>query len=80
MAAVQISDRLIGFLDQVIARVEQLEGDRDDSIGEDVHRWMFAAGKRLRRYAHRAKHEISRLNAIIVLPLPLQAFPWRVCA
>src|SRR5207237_2051972 len=47
MTAVQIRDRLAGFLDQLIACIEQLESNRHDSVGEDVHRRMLMEGKKL---------------------------------
>jgi hypothetical protein len=38
VTAVQVRDRLARFLDQRVAGVEQLEGERDDRVGEDIHR------------------------------------------
>ena len=44
MPAVQIDDRLWRFLDQLVVRIEQLEGNGDDGVGEDVHRRTRGVG------------------------------------
>src|SRR5262249_32952520 len=38
MPAMEVGDRLGRFLEPRVARVEQLEGDREDGVGGDVHR------------------------------------------
>ena len=73
MAAVQIGDRLPCFLDQAVTGIEQLERDRNDGVGENIHRWALAAGKRLAQYIRGAERSIHGLHAIIVLPHILQA-------
>ena len=40
VAAVEVRHRLAGLLDQGVLVVEELERDRDDGVGEDVHRGL----------------------------------------
>src|SRR5487761_2205125 len=37
VSAMQVGDRLVGFLDQLVVRIEELEGDGDDGVRENVH-------------------------------------------
>src|SRR6476659_8388728 len=47
VAAMQVGHRFVGLLDQLVARIVELERERYDRIAKDVHRVAFGIGRRV---------------------------------